>query len=299
MGGRAVRGRARGARTVDAQPTAPVVSREVPRVDDSRASVGPVIVLTYAYAGGLRLQRFLERGPDLACTAGTGILGACSSAAEAWRQAEDRESTQMSPLAVRSVRAMLSGMMTIISARTGRNRWCETAASDFTAAEAFLQVFPETRFICLHRACPDVAYAALKANPWGVNGPQFASYVAGYPASLAAAISAWWVAHAGTIADFEERYQQSCLRVRYEDLILDPAATTATIAEFLSLAAIPASEAPSVSLPDIPGNEASAWDAPGCGADFPVGQLPAGLAKQVSALQVRLGYPMLSATRRI
>lgn len=257
-------------------------------------ATAPVIVLTYGFAGGRKMLDLLEREPDLACTTGTGILPACSALADAWSQAEDRQGKPVSALAASSIRSVVGGMLTIIIARTGRRRWCETAAAEPAAAETFLTVFPETRFLCLHRACPDVVYAAVKASPWGVSGPGFAAHLAAQPSSTAAALAAWWAGHAGWVAEFENRNPQACMRVRYEDLALSPGSTASAIRDFLGLAPGPDDGG----IPGPGGQPPTGADAPGCGADFPVGQLPPRLVDQVNALHERLGYPPLSSTSR-
>jgi hypothetical protein len=254
----------------------------------------PVIVLTYGYAGGRRLQQILEREPGMACTAGTGILGACRQAAEAWRYAEGSDDGPMSALAVTSIRQLVTGMLTIIMARTGSRRWCETVAAEPGAADTFLSVFPGTRVVCLHRSCPDVIYSAIHDSPWGIAGPGFGTYIAAYPNNLLAALAAWWTARARSTIEFESTHPRSCLRVRYEDLVLRRGPVTAAIREFLGLPAEGDAGWP-VGPDDVPTQDGRDPDAPGCGGDFPADQLPPGLTEQVNQLHALLGYPPLSS----
>src|SRR5215469_8130534 len=104
-----------------AEPGNPPRSRPVPEATGGgpASAAGPVIVLTYSFAGGRRLQAMLEREPSLACTTGMGILGMCDAAARAWRNTEDSDGERMSSLAVNSIRSMVSGMLTVLMARTG------------------------------------------------------------------------------------------------------------------------------------------------------------------------------------
>lgn len=245
----------------------------------------PVIVLTYANAGGRRLQQLLDSQAELACTSGTGVLAACDQAAAAWRQVDRRPAGVLSPLASKSIRAMAAQMITVLVARSGGQRWCETAAAERGAAETFLQVFPGTRFVCLHRACPEVISATLLASPWGLSGAAFAPYVAAYPGSTVAALAAWWAARAGPLLAFERDHPGDCLRVRYEDLAEDPGGAEDSVRLFLGLGG-------SVSrLPEAPGTSAqmTARDS----ADLPAGQLPPRLLEQVNELHAELGYPEL------
>lgn len=276
---------------VDAQPD-PDLSTEQASQSPSPVPTTPIIVLTYAFAGGYHIQRLLEREPNLACTTGTGILAACGQAAAAWENAEGRHNEPMTPLAISSIRSMVTGMLTTILARTGRRRWCETAAADPAAAETFLRVFPGARFLCLHRSCLDAVYTAINGNPWGLSGPGFAPYLTRQPTSMTAALTAWWAAQAGPIVEFEHAHPQSCLRVRYEDLIFNQDSAVAEIRDFLGL--LPdsvADDLPKLSEdPDFDGT-----DIPGCGSAYPAGQVPQGLIDSVNALHAQLGYPLLPA----
>jgi hypothetical protein len=250
----------------------------------------PVVVLTYRYSGAMELQQILGRERELACTAGTGIIGACDAAADAWRQAENEPREELSGLAKSSVRSLITGMLTIISARTGGQRWCEVSGAEPSSAETFLQVFPHTKFICMHRSFADAAYVVLRTSPWGITGVQFGPYITAYPSNTPAALAAWWVTRVEPIVRFEKEHPESCLRVRYEDLAEEPDATTAGIRQFLGLV----DGTPSTMTGDAgdPARDRE-WEQPGCGKDFPADQLPPLLRTQVNALHAELGYPEL------
>ena len=156
---------------------------------DDAARRGPVVVLTYAHAGGARLQALLADRLGFACTSGTGILPLCQQAAAAWRHAEDRPADAvLTPLAANSIRTLVTMMVTTIAARTGRRRWCEITTVQHQAAQTFLALYPQTRFICLHRACDGVIGAALAARPWGLSGPTSHALHRGLPGEYVAAL---------------------------------------------------------------------------------------------------------------
>jgi hypothetical protein len=197
----------------------------------------------------------------------------------------------MSRLAASSVRGLATTMMTAVVARTGKRRWCETAAPERSAAETFLKLFPETQFVCLHRSCPSVIAATLSASQWGLAGAGYAAYTASHPASTVAALAAWWVDHARPVLAFEEAHPASCMRVRYEDLTADPGQTERDILEFLGL------DTRGPWLPGLPGGdspEIAAAENPGGPEEIPVGQIPQPLLAQVNDLHARLGYPQLN-----
>ena len=265
---------------------------------DSSGPAGPVIALTYGHAGARHLQGLLRDQPELATTTATGVLAACDQAASAWRVAEGRPQGALSSLAKASIRAMASAMIITITSRTGRPRWFEIAAAEPSAAQTFLDLFPGTRFVCMHRACQDVIYATLRASPWGLAGQAYAPYTAAYPGSTIAALAAWWTDHAGSILAFEREHPEACMRLRYEDLATDPARTGRQIREFLGLREVPSlRDSLPDSLPELPGETPrKPADTPGCGADLPHGQIPPGLLAQVNELHHLLGYPPIGSS---
>jgi hypothetical protein len=131
------------------------------------AGHAPVIVLTSAYCGAGQLSALLETDPELACTSGTGLLPLCEQAMATWRHV-DGQDARPSRLALSATRALAASIITSVLVREGKRRWCEVATANPEAGEAFLGLFPETRFMCLYRACPGVVRAALDASPWGL-----------------------------------------------------------------------------------------------------------------------------------
>jgi hypothetical protein len=271
--------------------------RPVPQPGQIRqaSANGPIVVLTYSFPGWRRLQGVLERVPELACTAGTGVLGMCDTAARAWVNVEGGDGEHMSSLAAKSIRAMAASMMTVmVTRRSGARRWCETATAEPAAAETFLRIFPGTQFLCLHRSCPDVVRAVLSSSPWGIIGGQFAPYLQAYPANTTAAIAACWADSTGQLLDFESRHPESALRVRYEDLASDPAATSQAIFDFTGMT--PASAVPELAEDEPLAGAASGGDPAGPDTRFPVAMLPPRLIQRINHLHQQLDYPHVPAS---
>jgi hypothetical protein len=152
---------------------------------------------------------------------GTGLLPLCDAAAATWQRAENR-GTEPSPLAVKSIRTLVSTMAAVIQSRSGAKRWCETAFAAHEAAETFLLIFPEATIVCLHRSLQGVLAEGLAAYPWGLGRSPFWPYSGGHPGNNVATIATYWAACTEPLLDFEANHQDSCLRVRYEDLCTDP-----------------------------------------------------------------------------
>jgi len=250
------------------------------------AARAPVIVLAPAYSGASALRSLLAAQPDLACTAGTGLLPLCEQAMNTWRNADGRPAGPPSPLASAATRALAASFITSILVREGKSRWCEVAAASPEAARTFLRLYPQTRFLCLYRACQGAIRAVLDASPWGITDPVLAPFTTAYPASTVASLTAYWIATTGPLLAFEQEHPQSCLRIRYEDLVAARPETAASMAAFLGLddhAAAGPGGRPQPAPENLAGPE----------PDFPAELIPPRMLAQASDLLGRLGYPAL------
>jgi hypothetical protein len=261
---------------------------------DRASQKGPVIVLAYPFSGSQRIWRLLSDSTVLACTSGTGLLPLCEQAVATWRQVDNRDGPP-SALAVRSTRALADCMITTMLASTGRSRWCEISYAAPVAAEAFLRLYPGTKFICLHRSCPDVIRAAIEAHPWGLGDSGIGRFAALYPGSSAAAIAAYWAGRTEPLLEFEAAHPAACLRVSYEDLARQPSREEEILA-FLNLERDgPAACALTAGEPMAPAEEATPLTGR---VPVPADYLPPPLRQKVSQLQAILGYPPITSPDR-
>jgi hypothetical protein len=243
---------------------------------------GPIIVLSYRHAGADLLREALAAHPGLACTAGTGILPLCQSALATWQAIEGRNAPP-SALAVRSVRALLGGMMTVALARIGGTRWCEVAFAPPEAAEAFLHVFPTATFVCLHRALPSVIDEALRMYPWGLGGSALWGFAGPHPGNNAATIAAYWAANTEPLLDFEDRHPDRTIRARYEDVATDAEQVADLVCNFAGLAGT------GQQLQDMPRPPERTAPSSGTAATLP--PVPSQVRARIDALTARLEYP--------
>jgi Sulfotransferase family len=254
----------------------------------------PIVVLAYAGAGAELTRSLLARSPELACTSGTGVLPLCEQALLTWRHTEGRDGPP-SALALKSIRALTASMITVLLAREGKRRWCEIATAQPAYAETFLCVYPGTRFLCLHRNCADVIRLAMRANPWGLAGPEFGPFAVAYAGYSAAALAAYWTARTRPLLEFEESHLGACRRVRYEDLAAVPGLLPGEIRTFLDLDSdSTVMPGPMHDDPDVAavGEEAEFLRA---AAGIPLDQLPLPLMSEVDDLMARLSYPPLAS----
>ena len=256
------------------------------------AGNGPVILLSYVYSQAEHVQDALAAGTTLACTSSTGIVPLCMAAAETWRRIESSSGSAgsagqvMSRLAASSIRGLVTVQLTAILAGTGRTRWCELATAPPDAADAFLQVFPHTAFVCVHRSCLDVVREGAQASPWGLHGQGFAPYLLPDPGNTVAALAAYWAHSTQQLLAFEAANPASTHRIRYEDMDDHPSGALAVLRTSLGLATGAGRAAP-----EPPGSSTAA--SPAAEAGVPVELIPGPLRELIADLHTELGYPPL------
>ncbi|MGH3245447.1 MAG: sulfotransferase [Trebonia sp.] len=242
----------------------------------------PVIILSYAHSGAELVQRALADGSGLACTVGTGILPMCEAAALSWARIDNRQDARMSRLAGLSIRALVSAQLTALLAAAGMRRWCELATTGPSAAQAFLQVFPTAKFVCVHRACTDLISATISAHPWSLAGSVPYQFIAGYPANGVAAVAGYWAWATEQLLEFETACPQAAVRVRYEDFAVEPASALRSTRTFLQLPPRGDPQPLGLGQPSEVGDQES--------PQVPTDMIPSPLGERITHLQSRLGY---------
>jgi hypothetical protein len=260
------------------------------RTDPLRpAESAPIVILTYSHSGVEILCDFLASSSSLFCTARTGLLPMCELAASTWRRIERRE--QLSALARSSIRALVNSMALARSvdsgariADSGPPRWCETAISGTRAAETFLKIFPQAKFVCFHRRCDEVISEALESNPWGFGQTELWPFSSADPGNSLATAGTYWAEHSRAILDLQLAQPQACLSLRREDLEADAQEQMRLVWSFLGLTP------PRAVI--RPGGDPVVTEH-GARPRFPADRLPPRLRTVINELHATLGYPPL------
>jgi hypothetical protein len=203
----------------------------------------PVFVLCSARSGSTLLRLLLDAHPDLACPPEAkfpeilGRLITLWSAMETFPvQAQGNgQAAQFAATVAQGVRHTADLIVGPYLARRGRKRYVDKNLGTALHVDPLLSVFPEAKFICLHRHPMDMIASGIEACPWGLANYGFESYVAGAPGNAVLALARYWVDHTAAILAAEEKYPGKCHRVRYEDLVKEPDAVAQGIFEFLGL----------------------------------------------------------------
>lgn len=251
----------------------------------------PVLILSFAHSGAEHLQQLLARDRSLACTAGSGIIPMCATVLAIWQRV-DRRPGRASGLAASSTRTLINAQIVMILARNGASRWCELATSPAEAAESFVELFPQTRVVCVHRSCADVMTTAIRSSPWGSTGLGLGPHSAAFPGNTAASLVAYWADRTEGLLTIEDRHPGSTFRVRYESDVTGGDQTLPGLGEFLGLrprgtdgGAAPSMRTDFQLSPTIAVSAANTQHQP------PADLIPADLKARAARLHDKLGYP--------
>lgn len=207
----------------------------------SDASADPVFVLCSGRSGSTLMRVLLDAHPDLACPPEAKLPEVVTRLATLWSTMEalplpaGNGTPGLPPAAAAGIRHAADLIIGPYLARRGKKRYCDKNLGTEFYADTLVNVFPEAKFICLHRHPMDVIASGIEACPWGLANYGFEPYAAGAPGNSVLALARYWVDHATAILAVEDKYPQNCHRVRYEDVVDDPDTVMDEVFEFLGL----------------------------------------------------------------
>jgi len=200
----------------------------------------------------------------------------------------------------KKIRGHIDQIMAEFSEKSGKSGWCEKSINTIDGISAIQNIFPDARYICLYRNCLDQVHSALetfKIDPtgtaYGFNG--FLNRAPGDPTN---ALIDYWYAKSSAIQKFERENPEKCVRIRYEDVVLDSNNTLKKMFSFLKsdwnesmLDSIFTS--PRVVGPGdykIVRTDKIRSDSVGCGKELEVKNISADRLEKMNRLLVDLGY---------
>ncbi len=244
----------------------------------------PIVLWSYPGSGVRLLWSVLRENPDLICTPASGIVPATGQLAHAWGLAAGRRylpAGQMPEAAVKSLRVALTPLIISSMAASGASRLCDIYQGLPYSSEVLLRVFPGTQFIILHRNCRDVAWSTIR-NPDTMSYPPVRACVEDYKGDQAAGLMQYWASHTSYVRSFAERHPESCLQLRYEDLLGTPGAVADEVSSFLGARIL---------IPESLNSRVGAnLGLPGCGVEISAPLAHGELVAQLADLHGELKY---------
>lgn len=207
-------------------------------------STEPVFIVCNARSGSTLLRYLLDAHPEIACPAENPLPQTCGvvmsvhailNGVEFPNGAEPAVMTdRMGPSATTAHR-IITELMSEYLHRRGKTIWCDKSLFAIPYIDFITSVFPNARYLCLHRHGMDVIGSALEACRWGYDLYGLTPYIKKHNDNFVRGLAEYWIRRTREIIDFEESGIVRTHRVQYENLVRDTEGTVADILEFLGL----------------------------------------------------------------
>ena len=274
-------------------------------VEDGTGLTCPIFILSCERSGSTLLRYIVDTHPDVACPGELNLGDLCNvlyhSTYYSLGQVVASEEIERVSRTIEKVRQIISALMAEYTAAKGKRLWCDKSPENLRTLELLDSVFPDAKYICLHRNCMDVVHSCLEVNHRNGFLIDFASYLQKNPGNLTAAIVDSWIEKASKLLAFECANQRKCFRITYEAIVLDTVPTLEAMFAFLGLRFDPR-------LPESvflvrhelgPGDDRIRFSKEiskrslGKGSTVSRAKIPAALLEQMNAVLSELGYPVV------
>lgn len=121
---------------------------------------------------------------------------------------------------VRSVIDIILRKYAISQSKTDVKTWIDHTPPNILNSLLLNEFYPDAKFIHIIRDPRGVAASSMQL-PWGPNSPR--------------EFSSWWAFHIAHGLATEQRFQERCFRVRYEDILSNPESTVQAICKFCEI----------------------------------------------------------------
>lgn len=203
----------------------------------------PVFIVCNARSGSTLLRCLLDSHPEIACPGETRLAQLTARLLEVGTQfvatpsgpAQPQAATTPQPAAAASRAAsdIISGLIAPYLAERGKSVWCDKSLFTVEYLDQLAEVFPDARYVCLHRHAMDVIASGLEACRWGFRHYGFDNYVQPSTGNFVDALARYWLERTAAIVSFEKSGRAPTYRVHYEQLVSDPEGTLANLLDFL------------------------------------------------------------------
>ncbi len=217
----------------------------------------PIFILSDARTGSTLLRVLLDTHPAI-CSPGELSLGlVCEHLYHVIESTLGQALLDESPEAriefcLAETRRAVEGILQKYCALKGKRRWCDKTPRNLRSLAKLKAVFPDGRYICLYRHCLDVVHSSLEYHvdpddPLGghprrqieirrmpIDSLQaIREYLDKYDDRAVPAFIEQWCDRADDLLAFETAATGTSQRVRYEDLVADPAGSLQRMLAFL------------------------------------------------------------------
>ena len=203
------------------------------------AETAPIFVLCCARSGSTLLRYVLDTHPQIVAPPELHLLLMARQLAWVYEHTATTagcdEAVDATSYATEHTRATVSSIMHEYAARAGKRIWAEKSVSSVDCIDVLQRLYPDARLISLYRQAPDVMASCAQAGQQRAGTFGFEPFVARTPANPIDGLADYWVDKTRRTLDAERRLSNPLLRLRYEDLVREPAATIEQLFGFLGL----------------------------------------------------------------
>jgi protein-tyrosine sulfotransferase len=197
-----------------------------------------------------------------------------------------------------TVRNLLSERLVAQMSSKGKRIWCEKTPQNVHHLQLLEILFPQAKYVCLHRHCCDVVVSAMKLAG-RISAIQ--KYIYRSEGHVLTGTIRWWCDVTRSLLEMEEKHPERCFRLRYEDLVTDPGSVLPPLFSFLGVdwnaelleTVFSSQHDRGYEDPNIRFTSRIHADSMGTGAELSLDGVPDEVASDMRGLLARLGYPEL------
>lgn len=278
-------------------------------------SSAPIFILSCERAGSTLLRFIMDTHPDV-CSPGELVLGrVCESLLHMVSSTSiDQPITAFNEMAryrasFQEVRKIVSGWLDAYAKSKGKKIWCEKTPLNVQYREILNDVYPDAKFICLHRNCMDVVHSCVEAVKsafyielfyYARNLPP--PFTRGGSNSIGVFVDSW-IDKTNKMLMFEREHPLKCFRIKYESIVTNPVETLGPLFEFAGLGLDPSMLDSVFFAPHDAGlGDTKVWfsrkihrNSIGLGSSISRLHIPKDLLERMNALLEELGYPIVGS----
>ncbi|RQH17858.1 sulfotransferase [Okeania hirsuta] len=199
----------------------------------------PIFILCCERSGSSLLRYILDTHPDIASPAELNLAKLCRSLyvfieSTMGQISSWSEESQKKHAIAEEVRQIIFSVMTKYAKSKNKLMWCEKSPSNIDNVAWLETVFPDSKYICLHRHAMDVVQSCLEATKYSFM-PEQLSYVCRNSGNIVGAMLENWIVKTKALLEFEKKHKTQCFRIKYESYVLNPGLSLGTMFEFLNV----------------------------------------------------------------
>lgn len=219
-------------------------------MDNAQAAVSsaPVFVLSCQRSGSTLLRYIIDTHPEICSPAELHLGRLCEDLIHVADLLSVGEVAGTTSRAERNrrvneeVRRMVSRLMDTYARGKGKRLWCEKTPGNLAHLDVLKGVFPDAKFICLHRNCMDVVHSCLGMEKMGLP-VEMSYYTRNIPTSFTNHVCVFadsWADKTEKLLRFERENPEQCFRMKYESLVADPEGALGPMFDFIGVGWDPA-----------------------------------------------------------